>query len=143
MIALVVTGTSVIVAVAGYGVVLFAGFVAVYEIIRGAQARRRRSDESWLTALLGLFRRNQRRYGGYIVHLGVTVIGIGIIGSTVFQTEVQYTLDRGGTVAVQDYLLRFDSFVRAQAVGWPHDEYRRGILVAPGRADCPAAAAHR
>ena len=116
VIALWLSGTSIIVALAGYGVVLFAGFVALCEIYRGAAARRRALEESWLTAGLALFRRNQRRYGGYVVHLGVTVIGIGVIGSSVFQTEVQHTLARGEMIAVQDYALRYDDFIRAQAV---------------------------
>ena len=116
VIALIVSGTGASVAVPGYGVVLFAGYVALYEIYRGAQARRRNLGESPLRALAALFGRNQRRYGGYIVHLGVTVIGIGVIGSTVFQTEVQHTLARGETVSVGDYALRYDDYVRAQAV---------------------------
>ena len=100
----------------GYGIVLFAGYVALFEIFRGARARRRSLGESWLRALTALFRRNQRRYGGYIVHLGVTVIGIGVIASTAFQTEVQYTVARGEMIRVQDYALRYDDYVRAQAV---------------------------
>lgn len=116
VLALALVGTGLLVAAAGYGVVLFAGYVALYEIYRGAKARRGALGESWPRALLALFRRNQRRYGGYIVHLGVTVIGIGIIGSTVFQTEVQHTLQRGGAIAVRDYSLRYDDFIRAQAV---------------------------
>ena len=113
---LVVSGTSFVVALAGYGVALLAGFVAIYEIFRGARARRRGNGEGWIGAIVALFRRNQRRYGGYVVHLGVTVIGIGVIGSTIFQTEAQYTVSRGDSVVVQDYSLRFDNYFRAQAV---------------------------
>ena len=116
ILALALSGTSLFVAIAGYGAVLFAAYVALCEIYRGAKARRRLLGENWPRALLALFRRNQRRYGGYIVHLGVTVIGIGIIGSTVFQTEVQHTLDRGGSIEVRDYRLRYDDFIRARAV---------------------------
>ena len=117
ILALALSGTSLLVADGRLrGCAFFAGYVALCEIYRGARARRHALDESWPRALLALFRRNQRRYGGYIVHLGVTVIGIGIIGSTVFQTEVQYTLQRGGAVAVRDYSLRFDDFIRARAV---------------------------
>ncbi len=116
VILLLALGTSLAVALLGYGVALLAGFVALFEIFRGARARRRSLGESPLQALSALFRRNQRRYGGYIVHLGVTVIGIGIIGSTLFQTEVQHTLARGESVAVNDYALRYDDFVRAKAV---------------------------
>ena len=95
VLALWAAGTDLLVALPGYGVVLFAGYVSLYEIYRGAAARRRALAEGWLRATLALFRRNQRRYGGYIVHLGVTVIGIGVVGSSVFQTEVQHTLARG------------------------------------------------
>jgi cytochrome c-type biogenesis protein CcmF len=112
----ILVGTSPVIAIMGYGVVLFAGYVAIYEIFRGAQARHKSIGENWFRATTALFQRNQRRYGGYIVHLGVTIIGIGIIGSTVFQTEVQYTLLRGDSVAIQDYSIQFDNFTRAQAV---------------------------
>ncbi len=116
ILAIVASGTSLAVAVLGYGLALFAAYVALFEILRGANARRRSLGESWLRAVTALFRRNQRRYGGYIVHLGVTVIGIGVIGSTVFQTETQHTISQGGTIKVRDYALRYDDFLRAQAV---------------------------
>ena len=116
IVAAVLSGTDLAIALFGYGVALFAGYVALFEIIRGARARRRSLRESWLRALTALFRRNQRRYGGYIVHLGVTVIGIGVIASTAFQTEVQHSVARGETIIVHDYTLRYDDFLRAQAV---------------------------
>ena len=120
VLGLVIVGTDLLVAALGYGVVLFAAIVALFEIARGVAARRRALGEAPLRAFVALFGRNQRRYGGYIVHLGVTVIGIGVIGSTIFQTEVQHTLDRGETVAIQDYALRYEDFVRAQAVDGRH-----------------------
>ena len=113
---LVLSGTSLPIAFFGYGLVLFAGYGALIEIYRGARARRRGLGESWPRAAAALFGRNQRRYGGYVVHLGVTVIGIGVIASTAFQTETQHTLARGEMIRVQDYALRFDDFIRAQAV---------------------------
>lgn len=113
---LMIAGTSALVSILGYGVVLFAGYVALFEIYRGARARQRGLNENWLRAVTALFRRNQRRYGGYIVHLGVTVIGIGVIGSTVFQTEAQHTLARGETIVIEGYGLRYEDYIRAQAV---------------------------
>ena len=113
---LAVAGTRLPVAILGYGVVLFAAYTALYEMFRGARARRAAFGESPLRALSALFRRNQRRYGGYIVHLGVCIIGIGVIGSTLFQSEEQHTLARGESVLIDDYRLRYDAFIRAQAV---------------------------
>jgi len=49
------------------------------------------------------------------VHLGVTVIGIGVIGSTLFQVETQRTLARGESLGLQGYELRYDGFSEALA----------------------------
>jgi cytochrome c-type biogenesis protein CcmF len=112
---LIVTGTPLLVAILGYGVVSFAGFVALYEIYRGASARHSGLGENWIQAVVALFSRNRRRYGGYIIHLGVTIIGIGAIGSTLFQKETQQTLSVGETLQIQDYQLRYDGFTQAIA----------------------------
>ncbi|MBI5668813.1 MAG: heme lyase CcmF/NrfE family subunit [Chloroflexi bacterium] len=99
----------------GYGIVSLAGFVALYETYRGASARRRSIGESWPRAVLALFTRNRRRYGGYIVHLGITIIGIGVIGSTLFQQTTQRTLAVGESVDFGGYTLRYDNFTNAIA----------------------------
>ncbi len=51
--------------------------------------------ESLLLALGRMAARNRRRYGGYIIHLGVVLMAIGIIGIEMFQTETQGTLAQG------------------------------------------------
>ena len=104
----VISGTSNPAALLGYGVVILAGFVALYETYRGAAARRRINGEGWLTAILAIFGRNRRRYGGFVVHLGITVIGIGVIGSTLFQMETQRTLAVGDSLQIGGYQMRFD-----------------------------------
>jgi cytochrome c-type biogenesis protein CcmF len=115
VLALTLTGTPLAVALLGYGIVSFAGFVALYEIYRGAAARRRSVGENWLNATTGLFARNRRRYGGYIIHLGVTIIGIGVIGSTIFKQETQQTLQRGESLQIAGYAMRYDSYTPALA----------------------------
>ena len=55
-----------------------------------------------------LLHRNPRRYGGYMIHLGVTVIGIGVIGSTLYQVETQQTLAIGESLHVGGYEMRYD-----------------------------------
>lgn len=100
---------------AGYAIVSLAGFVAIYEIYRGVAARRFSLNENWLQALLALFGRNRRRYGGYVIHLGITVIGIGVIGSTLFQQQTQQTIALGQTLSISDYQMRYDNFTEAIA----------------------------
>ncbi len=99
----------------GYGITSLAGFVAIYETYRGAAARRKSMGENWGQAVFALFGRNRRRYGGYLVHLGITVIGIGVIGSTLFQQETQRTLAKGETLDFGGYSMRYDNFTPAIA----------------------------
>jgi cytochrome c-type biogenesis protein CcmF len=99
----------------GYGIVSLAGFVALYEIYRGAAARHHSMGESWTQAVIALFGRNRRRYGGYIIHLGITVIGIGVIGSTLFQQTTQRTLAVGESLDFGGYTMRYDGFTQGFA----------------------------
>jgi cytochrome c-type biogenesis protein CcmF len=95
-----------------------AGFVAggiMQEFYRGAKVRRASKGESWPVALLQLLRRNQRRYGGYIVHLGVVMIMIAIVGHNVYQSEGQANLARGETIQVENYMLAFNGLTQSAA----------------------------
>ena len=51
------------------------------EFYRGAKLRAKRQDTTFFDGLIRLIRRNKRRYGGYIVHIGVVIVYIGILGS--------------------------------------------------------------
>lgn len=102
-------GMTRIGALFGYFIVLLAGYVALYETYRAVVARTKRG-ESPLTAFITLMQRNPRRYGGYLIHLGVTVIGIGVIGSTVYQMETQRTLSVGESLTIGGYEMRYDRF---------------------------------
>jgi cytochrome c-type biogenesis protein CcmF len=71
------------------------------EFWTGARARSAISGEPTAAALFGLIARNRRRYGGYVVHVGVAVLLIGIAASSSFQTNRDVTL-RPGQSAVVD-----------------------------------------
>jgi len=112
----------------------FAGFVTAYEIWRGVRARAQR--ESWLLAAWRLFGRNRRRYGGYIIHLGIVVIGLGVVGSTGYQQETQRTLAEGEALTLGPYTMIYDALSRAVATDGrvmtiaQVEVYRDGHLVA-------------
>jgi cytochrome c-type biogenesis protein CcmF len=79
-----------------------AGFVAgtiVQEFYRGVRARRRMHGESIPLALGRLIERNRRRYGGYIVHLGVLIYFVAFAGMA-FKREQEATLKPGDSVAM-------------------------------------------
>lgn len=71
-------------------------------------ARRRRWGENFFVALGRLAARNRRRYGGYIIHLGVVLMAVGIVGIEMFQTETQGTIPQGGELALGNYSIRYD-----------------------------------
>ena len=115
VVVLAITGTGDPAALLGYAIVSFAGFVALYEVYRGGRARRASLGENWGQALLSLFARNRRRYGGYIVHLGITVIGLGVIGSMLYQQETQQTLGPGESLTLAGYEMRYENMTFAVA----------------------------
>jgi cytochrome c-type biogenesis protein CcmF len=80
------------------------GTVAV-EFERGVLARGRMVHESPPRALVNLVAKNNRRYGGYIVHIGVVFAFIAIIGSSFFKTEVKRSVREGQSFAVGPYRL--------------------------------------
>jgi cytochrome c-type biogenesis protein CcmF len=85
------------------------------ELYRGASARRAVTRDPLPLALLGLVRRNRRRYGGYIVHAGIAVLLIGVAGSS-FQHSNQVSLRPGQSTYVDGY--RF-TYVRPTASATP------------------------
>jgi len=70
------------------------------EFWSGAAARKQLSGEPGAQALVGLVSRNRRRYGGYIVHIGVIVLLIGIAASSSFQTNRDVELRPGESIAI-------------------------------------------
>jgi cytochrome c-type biogenesis protein CcmF len=111
VIVLLVFGISSWVALLGYWLVTFAGTVTIFEFVRGTRARMRKGEAPW-TALGRLMARNRRRYGGYWIHLGVVIMGFGIIGSTVYQQETQIQLRRGESVTLGDFTMVFNDVSR-------------------------------
>ena len=95
-------------ALLGFWLSAFAAAVVIYEYFRGVMARRRRWGESVPVALWRLASRNRRRYGGYIIHIGVVLMAIGIIGIEIFQTETQGTIARGEQLTLGEYTMTYD-----------------------------------
>jgi cytochrome c-type biogenesis protein CcmF len=67
---------------------------------------RMRNGEGPLEAFRQLLQRNQRRYGGYIVHLGVVFILVGVAGSA-FNEQKLETIHPGGSLEIADYRLEY------------------------------------
>jgi cytochrome c-type biogenesis protein CcmF len=87
------------------------GFVLgtiVFEFYRGTRARQSSRGGSAWQALTSLVQRNRRRYGGYIVHLGVVLAFVGITGSSAYQIEKDIVLRPGQRADVGQFTLQYD-----------------------------------
>ena len=78
------------------------------EFYRGARARMKTAGETFAQGLASLVGRNKRRYGGYLVHVGMVMIFVGIAGSSAFQQEVVANLKRGESFTIGPYALTFE-----------------------------------
>ncbi len=96
-----------------YGIVSFgtASFVLAtisLEFYRGVLARRRQFQENIIAAAVNLVANNRRRYGGYIVHIGVILAVIGIAGSSFYEVDTQANLSKGQTTQLKQFTIQFD-----------------------------------
>ena len=80
----------------------------VQEFVRGAQVRRDATGSDIFTALVGLVGRSKRRYGGYIVHVGIVLIFLGFAGEG-FKKEQQALLKPGEEVTIGSFTVRHDA----------------------------------
>lgn len=114
LIALIAGGMRQPGAVLAFWLSAFVFLVTLYEFWRGARARQSRG-ESFGLALWRLIGRNRRRYGGYIIHLGVVLIAVGIIGIEFFQDETQGSLAIGERLELGEYSLEYESLAEFDA----------------------------
>jgi cytochrome c-type biogenesis protein CcmF len=81
------------------------------EFLRGAAVIQRHTGQNLFASMLQLTRRNTRRYGGYIVHLGIVVMFIGFAGQA-FNQNVEKELGVGDAINIGPYKLVSQSFTQ-------------------------------
>jgi cytochrome c-type biogenesis protein CcmF len=116
-------GARMLMAIAGFAFAGFALATNVGEFVRSTRARREALGENVFLALGRLVRTNPRRFGGYTAHIGVLVFALGIVASSTFTIDHEFTLAPGESATVGDYTIRFD-----EVRGW--DEPHRFVVAA-------------
>ena len=124
---LIALGFTEVYPVIAFSLSIFVIVTIISEFNRGTKARMKLTGETALTAFPRLIIKMRRRYGGYIVHLGMIIIVIGITGSSAYKIEEQETLDKGETMKVGNYELRYDSFKNYKK--WNRDIYAATLTV--------------
>jgi len=89
-------------ALGSFAISFFVMWTIVVEFVKGAQVRSKNTGESYLKAMYMLSRKNTRRYGGYIIHLGVVVMFIGFTGNA-FNSETRAEVDEGDSFNLGPY----------------------------------------
>jgi len=80
------------------------------EFYRGLRVRLHTRGEILPLAMARLIWSNKRRYGGYIVHVAIVVIFLGIASSSAYQKEMVRMMNPGDMVAVDDYYMRYEGY---------------------------------
>jgi cytochrome c-type biogenesis protein CcmF len=101
-----VLGVTSVLANIGFTICAFTAAAILYELWRGARVRHSHG-EPYVLAVYMLFLRYRQRYGGYIVHLGMVALVVGIIGSHFFQQQQDAVLKSGQSMTVAGYQLTF------------------------------------
>ena len=88
---------------------VFVTLTIASEFYRGARVIASRDGANIITAMGDLTMRNTRRYGGYVVHFGMVLIFIGIMGSA-FNQDVQKEMAAGDTISIGPYTIVCQNF---------------------------------
>jgi len=117
----VLSGARTISVILAFALVGYAATGNLREYWIGMRARRRAHGESWVTALVRLTGGNRRRYGGYVAHIGVLFVALGVTASSAFRSEREATLVPGGSLTVAGQTVRLKSV-------WGREEPQRSVI---------------
>ena len=102
-------------ALAAFGLLALVASGILLEWARGTRTRQRRG-ENYLLAFTTLLASNRPRYGGYVVHLAIVVLALGIVGSSFYGVQRDVVLTRGGSTTIEGYDIEYvDSKTVAKA----------------------------
>jgi cytochrome c-type biogenesis protein CcmF len=104
-IALFAAGIRNFYALISFGFCLFVALTVMMEFYKGARAIASKSAQNLLAATIELTHRNTRRYGGYLVHMGIVLMFVGFTGHAFNQSSVK-ELNVGDTMQVGVYHLK-------------------------------------
>jgi cytochrome c-type biogenesis protein CcmF len=100
-------------AVLSLALAAFVSATITVDLVRATRARVR-MGEAVPRAVGGLLLRHNRRYGGFVVHLGILVIALGVTGSQAWSVQTETTLHRGEHAELAGYRLRFDGLAASE-----------------------------
>ncbi len=130
MAALVAAGVRHFYATVSLGLCLFVAWTIVSEFYKGSRAISARTGANLLASAVELTHRNTRRYGGYIVHMGVVLMFVGFTGAA-FNKDKTSEVKMGDGIHLAGYDLKVKDLREGETENytWHHavvDVYRDG-----------------
>src|ERR1700722_18140054 len=102
---LLVAGVRSFYALISFGFCLFVALTVLMEFYRGARAISVKNQTNLLRSTVELTHRNTRRYGGYLVHMGIVLMFVGFTGGAFNQSDVR-EMSIGDTLNLSHYRLK-------------------------------------
>ena len=87
--ALFAAGVRHFYALISFGFCLFVALTILIEFYKGGRSIAAKNNMNLVRAMVELTHRNTRRYGGYLVHMGIVLMFIGFTGHAFNQNEVK------------------------------------------------------
>ena len=102
-----------------FWIAIFVTVTILIEVGKVAHVKGKQLQAGPLVGLIHVFQRNQRRYGGLVIHLGVVLMFLGFAG-TFFSEERDLTLEREEMVPLNAYYLKFTGVEQFQVRNATH-----------------------
>jgi cytochrome c-type biogenesis protein CcmF len=91
-------------ALMSFGLCLFVAWTIVAEFFKGSRAIAAKSGQNLVRAAVELTHRNTRRYGGYLVHMGIVLMFVGFTGAA-FNKDTTQEVVIGDKIPIGHYEL--------------------------------------
>src|SRR3954447_10760663 len=124
VIALFAAGIRHPYALISFGFCLFVGLTVAIEFYKGGRAIASKNDMNLVRAMVELTHRNTRRYGGYLVHMGIVLMFIGFTGHAFNQNEVK-EVAAGDHMQIGKYDLKMLDLLQGQTENY---QWHRAIM---------------
>ncbi len=111
--ALLVAGVRNFYALVSFGFCLFVALTVMIEFYKGGRSIAAKNHTNLLRGTIELTHRNTRRYGGYLVHMGIVLMFVGFTGHAFNKSEVK-ELNTGDTMSVGSYQLKMISLQQGE-----------------------------
>jgi len=115
---LLIMGVRSFYALVSFGLCTFVLVSVTMEFVKGANAIKSKDKTNFISSVIELTHRNTRRYGGYLVHVGVVIIFIGFTGKA-FDQKTTVEIQKGDTISLGKYQLQLLDVQQGQ-----NDNYR-------------------